>query len=47
MMALIWFVTDLRGGKEHEMEAEHSVGALGKPAGMLIGTRVGGPQTAP
>ena len=47
MMALIWFVTDLRGGKEHEMEAEHSVGALGKPAGMLIGTRVVGPQTAP
>ena len=23
---LIWFVTDLRSGKEHEIEAEHDVG---------------------
>ncbi len=25
---LIWFVTDLRSGKEHEIEAEHDVGLV-------------------
>jgi general stress protein 26 len=25
---LIWFVTDLRSGKEHEIEAEHEVGLV-------------------
>jgi general stress protein 26 len=25
---LIWFVTDLRSGKEHEIEAEHAVGLV-------------------
>lgn len=25
---LIWFVTDLRSGKEHEVEAEHDVGLV-------------------
>src|SRR5438067_303549 len=25
---LIWFVTDLRSGKEHEIEAEHDVGLI-------------------
>jgi general stress protein 26 len=25
---LIWFVTDLRSGKEHEIEAEHDVGVI-------------------
>ena len=27
-MGLIWFVTDLRSGKEHEIEAEHDVGLV-------------------
>src|SRR3954453_12239027 len=25
---LIWFVTDLRSGKEHEIEAEHEIGLV-------------------
>jgi general stress protein 26 len=30
---LIWFVTDLRSGKEHEIEAEHDVGLVFIDAG--------------
>ena len=25
---LIWFVTDIRSGKEHEIEAEHDIGLV-------------------
>jgi general stress protein 26 len=30
---LIWFITDLRSGKEHEIEAEHDVGLVFVDAG--------------
>ena len=30
---LIWFVTDLRSGKEHEIEADHDVGLVFTDAG--------------
>ena len=36
-VGIIWFVTDLRSGKEHEIEAEHDVALVLHPFARSLG----------